>query len=151
MGDVIKWLGGLLVVGLLLIGVSHFLGAANETAEVAQEEFGARALVRKYEWFKDAAAQLDAKRAAIEVQEVRISGMEEDYQGRPRADWPRDERQAYQQMQAELAGMKNSYNTLAAEYNSAMSKINYAFANQGQLPQGASEPLPREFRTYVTR
>jgi hypothetical protein len=46
-------------------------------------------------------------------------------------------------------GIKASYRTLAAEYNAAMAKFNYRFANAGDLPEGATEPLPREFATYA--
>jgi hypothetical protein len=51
--------------------------------------------------------------------------------------------------QSEVAGVKASYNLLAADYNSAMSKFNYAFCNVGKLPQGAVEPLPREYKPYI--
>jgi hypothetical protein len=51
-------------------------------------------------------------------------------------------------VQAEISGMKASFNDLAAEYNAAMVKINFAFINVGQLPQGATEALPREFKPY---
>lgn len=50
----------------------------------------------------------------------------------------------------EVAGIKASYNSLAAEYNSQMSKFNWQFAEKGKLPPGATDPLPREFKPYVT-
>lgn len=51
--------------------------------------------------------------------------------------------------QAEVAGVKASYNSLAAEYNAQMAKINWRFCNRGQLFKGADEPLPREFALYL--
>jgi hypothetical protein len=45
--------------------------------------------------------------------------------------------------------MKYSFNQLAADYNAQMAKINYAFCNVGQLPQGATTPLPREYKPYI--
>ena len=50
----------------------------------------------------------------------------------------------------EQAGMVLSYNALAAEYNAKMAEMHWAFTNVGQLPAGASEPLPREFAPYRT-
>lgn len=42
-----------------------------------------------------------------------------------------------------------SYNSLAVEYNAAMAKINFSFTNIGELPKGASQPLPREYKPYI--
>jgi hypothetical protein len=52
------------------------------------------------------------------------------------------------QAEAERIGVASSYNDLAARYNSAMAKINWRFANVGDVPAG-SEALPREYREYV--
>ena len=43
------------------------------------------------------------------------------------------------------------HNQLCAEYNSAMSKFNYRFTNIGDLPEGATEPLPREYKPYINK
>jgi len=53
--------------------------------------------------------------------------------------------------QSEVAGITASYNALAADYNAQMSKINYRFCNVGDLPRGATDPLPREFKPYQTK
>ena len=50
---------------------------------------------------------------------------------------------------SEVAGIKASYNSLAAEYNSQMAKFNWQFCNAGTLPQGATEVLPREHKPYI--
>lgn len=115
---------------------------------LAGREFGPSALLKKYEWFKDAAAQLDAKRATIELYKARAAGMERAYAGRPRREWAREDREQMNLWEQELAGLKASYNALAAEWNAAMAKENYRFCNVGELPRGASAPLPREFRQY---
>jgi len=49
-----------------------------------------------------------------------------------------------------VAGIKASYNQLAAEYNAGMVKINWRYTNVGDLPPGSTEPLPREFKPYIT-
>ena len=132
---------------LVLWGIASVFGWFAEGAAVAREEFGPREALRKYEWFKDAAAQLDKKQADISIYEAQVAGYATDY-GEDRKLWPRDVRTEAGQRQAELLGVRASYNTLAAEYNAQMAKFNYRFANRGMLPEGAKEPLPREFRTY---
>lgn len=128
---------------LLILGGFWLFGTtcsvANETANVAQQQFGPRAAVVKYEWFKDAAAALDKQRANLLVYEKRFTDFDAQYKGIARSQWPRDEREAYNQMKAEYAGVSAAYNDLAAQYNSNMSKVNWQFA---------SASLPREIAPY---
>lgn len=123
--------------------------ACTEAEQVAHEEFGPRAALKKYEWFKDVAAQLEKKKADIKVYKAKLVDMEQSYEGVARKDWDRTDKQTHAQWQAEIAGTIASYNTVAADYNSQMAKFNWRFANKGDLPQGASEPLPREFKPYM--
>lgn len=127
----------LLIAGIGLVGgiVMRGCSAINETAAVAQKEFGASALLRKYEWFKSAAAELDAKRANIEVYGGLLTS---------------PDTTSKDILAMEVAGMKASYNSLAAEYNAQMAKFNWRFTNAGDLPAGATQVLPREFRAYIT-
>lgn len=123
-------------------------GMVNEATQVAKEEFGPRAMLTKYEWFKDAAASLDKKVADIKVYQSRIDSMKADYGNTPRKEWDRTDKEQMSVWQAEVAGVIASFNGLAAEYNAQMAKFNWRFANAGDLPAGATEPLPREFKTY---
>lgn len=116
-----------------------------------QREFGADALLRKYEAFKDIAAKLDAKQASIQVAEARLVSFEKQYEGQPRKDWPRSDLEQHNLLTSELSGMKASFNALAADYNARMAKDNYAFCNVGDLPKGAVVPLPRSFRSYEVK
>jgi hypothetical protein len=141
----------LFALGALIGGIGYVFGWFGEAAKVAQDEFGPRAMLDKYTLLKDMHAQLDKKKADIQVGEQRLTSMKEAYAGVPRGQWPRDEREAYNQKEAELAGMKLSYNDLAAQYNAKMAEVHYRFANVGELPQGATEPLPREYAPYVTQ
>lgn len=119
-----------LIFGAISYGLSWFGGAA----EVAQQEFGAKAAVTKYEWFKDAAAQLQKKQSDIIVYESRLASLKEAYGGTPRTQWSRVDQEAYNLASSEIAGSKAAYNMLAAEYNSASSKFNWrGFA--GSVPQ----------------
>lgn len=132
--------------------IGYVFGWFGESAQVVKEEFGPRAMLQKYMWFKDASAQLDAKAANINAMQARISDMERSYtengQLLPRTKWARTDAEQYNQWLNEIAGLKANYNSLAADYNANMAKFNFAFANQGSLPKGADQVLPREYRTY---
>lgn len=146
-----KILGPILLIIFVLGLVGIPLGWFSGATKVVQKEFGAEMLLKKYEWFKNASAELDKKRADIAVYEGRLSGLEQTYAKLTRERWPREDREQYNVWQSEVAGVKASYNSLAAEYNSQMSKFNWRFTNVGDLPPGATEPLPREVKPYVTQ
>lgn len=135
-------------IGLFSCAVGLIGGVATNTSDVVQKEFYPDALLKKYGWFKDASAALDKQRANIRVYDARLSRLGEQYQDIPRAKWPRDDREQSSIWASELAGVKASYNALAADYNAQMAKFNWAFANIGQLPPGATVPLPREYKPY---
>lgn len=138
------------VLGIIIVTslVGYGLGWFGEAAQVAHEEFGPRATLTKYEWFKDASAQLDRKKNDIGVFSAKQEELKKAYEGIPRPQWPRTDLEQYNQWASEIAGVKASYNDLAAEYNAEMAKFNWAFANKGMLPKGAKDPLPREFKPY---
>jgi hypothetical protein len=140
----------LIVFALACFGgvLSWSAGWFSDAGKVAQQEFSASALLKKYTWFKDAAAQLDAKKANIDAAQARITALEGQYAGVPRNQWLRADAEQYNQWLTEVAGLKANYNNLAAEYNANMVKENFKFTNVGDLPQGATQVLPREFRAY---
>lgn len=148
--SLVKYGSMLLVCFFLLGSVVYSLGWFTETAQVVRKEFGPREMLRKYEWFKDAAAQLDKKNADIIVYDSRLKALVADYEGMRRNEWARDDREQSSLWSTEVAGIKASFNMLAADYNSQIAKFNWSFANAGQLPKGATEPLPREFKGYLT-
>lgn len=135
--------------GIVISAVGYGLGWFSEAAKVAQDEFGPKAMLTKYEWFKDASAQLDKKIADISVYDARLKSQDAAYKGVARKDWPRDEREQRSVWESEVAGVRASYNSLAADYNSQMAKFNWRFANRGDLPKGAETPLPREYKPYT--
>lgn len=136
----------LAVILAVLSVVGYACSWVGEAADVAKKEFGASALLKKYEEFKDISAALDAKIASIQVMEGSLHEMEKD-----KINWTRADKEQYYLMVNETNGMKASFNGLAAEYNSAMSKFNYKFCNVGDLPQGADKPLPREYKSYLIK
>lgn len=127
------------VIGCIVSGASWF---ADRTVAVAKQQFDPQELLRKYELFKDEAAQLDAKVADIKIKEHQIKDMK----GLPMDRTNREQMMIWQQ---ELGGIKYSYNSLAADYNAQMVKFNYRFCNVGTLPEGATTPLPREYKPYM--
>lgn len=142
----LKWL---LIVGALLLGlriVCAPVNYASRVAAVVSGEIDPAVLLQKYMWFKDARAALDAKVATIRVYETRRSRLERQYG--PTTKWPRDVREEWSLQESELSGVVASYNTLAADYNAQMAKINWRFTNRGQLPEGATETFPREYAPY---
>lgn len=139
-----------LVAALLILLSLTSCGWLMDAKQVANEEFSPRALFDRYIWFKDAAAQLDKKRADIQVYDVRLKSIQEAYKGVSRAQWARDDREQYSIWSSEAAGIRASYNGLAAEYNAGMAKVNWRFAEIGNLPPGATIPLPREYKPYIT-
>lgn len=147
-----KWLLVLAVclmgLGLVISIAGSIFGWFGNAVQVANQQFSPQAMLAKYEWFKDAAAGLDRLDANVRVYDSRRKSLESTYSGIPRAQWPRDDRQEWDQIAAEVSGTKAAYNDLAAQYNAQMAKFNYRFANAGELPQGADRALPREYRTY---
>lgn len=136
-----------LPIGVALAIVGYALSWFGDAAKVAKDEFGPRAALRKYEWFKDAAAALDAKLADIKVYEGRFARLKADHAGKARGEWPREDREQANLWESEVAGIKSSFNRLAAEFNAQHAKANWAFADIGNVPAGG-RLLPREFRSY---
>lgn len=144
-------------IAIAIIGVGLFVGmsamnftcgAVNNAATVAKKEFYPDALLKKYEWFKNASAELDKKQADIAIYTNKIGSMKKDYNGQKRSSWDRTDKETFNIWEQELAGIKASYNGLAAEYNAQMVKFNWKFCNIGNLPPGAENPLPKEYKPY---
>lgn len=148
MAIAVKVILSVVVLSALIGVIGYSFGWIGETAKVAQEEFGPKAMLEKYEWFKDAAAQLEKKQADITVYAGRMTAMNETYKDLARQKWPREDREQFNVWASEVAGVRAGYNLLAAEYNAQMAKFNWRFANVGELPKGAESPLPREFKAY---
>ena len=128
----------LILILLLASTVFTSCGWFAEGAEVAKEEFGPRASLEKYEWFKDASATIDEKRHTIKVYEQNKIDMLEDYQDIPRMDWDRLDKQQYNQWAMEVTGIKASYNKVVREYNAQSSKFNWDFYDTSPLPHSYS-------------
>ena len=149
-----KWhtIAILVLIGLFaLFTIGEISRYIRNLSDTAFEEFSPEALLEKYEWFKYASAQLDKKLADIKVYSGRVENMDKAYEGVPRNQWARTDLDDYNLWTSEVSGIKASYNSLAGDYNAQMAKFNYRFANVGELPKGATEPLPREYKPYVEK
>ncbi len=141
-------MGIVTLIGLLTLS-SYGIRYCNRVATVTSEEFDPRTMLKRYEWFKDASAQCEKKLADVKIYEGRLKNLNEGYVGKSRNEWNRQDREQYNLWISESSGVQASYNALAAEYNANMAKINFRFTNVGDLPSGATEPLPREFKPYL--
>lgn len=110
----------------------------KDAKETVYNEFKPSSLLKKYEYFKDLSAAIDKKRADIEMYRFEIQSFTD-----------KDDKFYVEQRKSELFGIIAMHNQLCSEYNSAMSKFNYRFTNVGDLPDGAVEPLPREYKPYI--
>lgn len=131
------WLIGICI---LIIVFASIVRSCGNTADTIHKEFSTSALLKKYEYFKDLSAAIDKKRADLTAYKVNL----QDY-----AITDKDSRFYYEQSKAEAMGILMMYNQMVADYNSGMSKFNYAFCNAGTLPASNLEPLPRDHKPYL--
>lgn len=130
----------IIVILTILYGILFIIGGltscryAQDASDTAFNEFKASESLRKYEWFKDAHASLKKKEEDIKVVELKILFLIDDYESIPRSQWDRTDKETLRIWQQELSGIKMSYNSLAAEYNSNSSKFNWSYA-EGDIPK----------------
>jgi len=129
---VVIWL---FILGTVLSIASYAFGWFSEAATVAKDEFGAKASLKKYEWFKDCSAAIEQKGHTINVYSTNVSNMQDSYSGIPRKDWDRLDKQQYNVWSMEITGLKASYNKVVEEYNAQSSKFNWSLYNQTELPK----------------
>lgn len=115
---------------------------SNNAAQTTYEQYSASALLKKYEYFKDMSAKIDEKRANLNAYREELTELKANLS-------TEDRRINYEQRKSEALGLLAIYNSLVADYNSSMSKFNYAFCNRGDLPASNLEPLPRDHKPYV--
>jgi len=138
---VVLFLGGL---GFGLKLVMAPINFANQAAQVAQQEFNPHAMLKKYEWFKNAASALTAKKHDLSIMSAKLKPL----RAMSRKDMDRQDKQDLAQWEAEVAGVALSYNSLAAEWNSQISKFNWSpFVTA--LPPGAERVLSQKFAPYM--
>lgn len=141
MGKVFGWI----IVFIIAIScVTMCTGVCNSTTSTVVKEFAPGALLKKYEYFKDLSAGVDKADANIKMYQEEIADLEK------KNDGSRDDKFYIQQRKSELMGLISVRNSVAADYNAQMSKFNWRFTNAGDLPAGATVPLPRDYKPYQT-
>jgi hypothetical protein len=111
-----------LVIFIVFVGIFMTI---SEGIKVGKDEFGPKIALVKYEWFKDASFQLDAKIQNLKTYKQRIDNMEESYSLISRNKWNRTDSDTYNQWITEYSGISANYNNLVAEYNSNSNKFNW--------------------------
>ena len=154
-GKIVLWIILCLIIMvpsvIFIRGCGMVENMATDGISTVEKQFSPSQLLKKYEWFKNASAQLDGKIATLGIYEERIERIDKAYQHFKQSEWGRADREQHNVWQSEYLGVKASYNQLAAEYNAAMAKFNYVFCNVGTLPEGAIVPLPREYKPYINK
>ena len=126
---------------------------ADEAREVAWQETRPLVLVKKYRFFKELQAALDARQADIHAKKRALTRLEARIAKLDAAGKETESLQEEQSLQEqEVYGLIASYNAMAANYNRRMADVGYQFCNQGQMPQGleGETALRRSFATYKT-
>lgn len=131
---------GVFILTSIGIMTCNIIGNGSKTV---QEQIAPSVLLKKYEYFKDLSGAIDKKDADIQMYQAEIASMSADDKD------DKDDKFYLQQRKSELLGIISIRNQMCAEYNIAMSKFNYRFCNQGDLPQTNLNPLPREYKPYV--
>jgi len=142
----------LLFVAMVLVNGCNAMRWGHEASEVAYQETRPTVLLKKYRYFKQVAAKLDALQANIAAMDSTLKTWERRYQALPTEKWPRHVSEQYDSRLAETNATKANFNALASDYNQAMSDTAFAFCNVGSLPKGFPEgatALKRKFATYI--
>lgn len=130
------------IIGIFGTVLSLSLGIWGDAASTVKKEYSASAMLKKYEWFKDASATLESKLQTIKVYDQNMIDMHNDYIDIYRKDWDRLDKAQYNQWKVELAGLKASYNQLASEYNSQSNKFNWSpFNSDTEVPPNEIKQL----------
>ncbi len=141
-------IGLLVIVPLSMIGWG--LGLFSEAAQVAQEEFGPRAALDKYEWFIEQSTRIEKMDQDIKLFEGSAEAVDKQYAGYgDQTKWSPDIRLQYnrakQQSRDDLIAVVSQRNNLVREYNGASQKFNWS-------PFQTDPKKPKErFHEYTTR
>lgn len=124
--------GILLAVMVVMSIVGYLFGWIGETTQVAQDEFGPRAALVKYEWFIDQSGRIEKMNQDVKIFETRIASIDGQYSGygENKSSWPLNIQTQYnQQMQLaqdDLLAITSQRNNLIREYNAASEKFNWS-------------------------
>jgi len=127
-----KVFGIALGIIVVLSVTSYIFGWFGEAGKVAQDEFGPKAALAKYEWFINQANHIKKARTDIEVFEKRVQAVDVQYKsyGEDHSKWPPHIQVQYntakQTARDDLTAIMSNHNRLVKEYNAESEKFNWA-------------------------
>lgn len=142
-----------LILAFILITsvIGYGLGWFGEAAVVAQEEFGPRAGLEKYEWFIEQAAAIEKMDRDVAMFEGKVTAIKSQYDGygEDMTKWPPHIQAQYNHERQigrdDLTAVASQRNNLVREYNAASQKFNWApFQTRSDKPS-------EHFSEYVVR
>ena len=116
---------------------------------MTQDEFEPRELLRKYEWFKDAAAQLDKKQADVQVYRIRLTALEASYGTVPRHQWDRTDKQHTQSVGGRIGRCDGQLQQSRRAIQRANGEVSIGALPMPVISRPAPvNPCPRAYTSY---
>ena len=140
-----KVIGPIIGVIILIGIVGYVMGWFSEAASVAKDEFGAKAALEKYEWFKDQSARIEKASADILTFEQRVKSVDKQYaEYGDKKNWSPDIRVQYNHAKEisrdDLVSVVSNFNNLVRDYNAQSSKFNWVpFKTKSDKPKETME------------
>ncbi len=120
------------IVGLTIF--SHTMGWFNQAANVAQEEFGPRAALEKYEWFKNQAAAIKTAELSRDQFKNSLTKLENDQLNTKDIVSMQLMEGRIVQARNDLAAFEANLKNLKEEYNAASAKFNWQMFKDNDVP-----------------
>lgn len=140
-----KLILGIIGTFIVIVIVGAILGWFTETVDVAHDEFGPKAALEKYEWFKDQSARIEKGSADILIFEQRVKSVDKQYADYgDKKNWSPDIRIQYNHAKEiardDLTAIASNYNSLVKDYNAQSSKFNWTpFKTKSDKPKETLE------------
>lgn len=121
----------IVLLAVVLSVAGWVLGWFSKAGQVAQQQFGPDAMLKKYEWFKEQSAAIKKMEADIDMFKQREQKVKEQYAGYgdDMTKWPPDVRVQYnhaaEQSRDDRLAVTSQRNNLVRDYNAASSKFNW--------------------------
>lgn len=128
-----------MIIGFSILAsiVGYASGWFKEAGQVAQEQFGPRGALSKYEWFRDKnesiiGVKIKTKNAKADLEAFTAAAG-------PRDKWTFEDKQEWARLSAVATATKNILSEMVAEYNANSKKFNYEAFRANDLPQVQKE------------
>lgn len=111
--------------------IGYAAGWFSEAGQVAQEQYGPKAMLTKYEWFINQSEAIKKMDADMKIYRDRVAAVDSTYTqtSGPKQKWDVITKQLYaidkQKAQTDLAAVISQRNNLAKDYNAQSAKFNW--------------------------